>query len=485
MEHWSGVMAWEVRRLEKASSQAQARYAQQQRQANTYKDREEAMRRQFTELEQDLQHRTGRVAELEEIVVEMGQRERAIEDEIKQLDEERGILEKERHGWSGEKQSFAQERSAWERDKRAFEAEKRQWETERGTLVAERDAALRDRQKSLDSGRMSDRDRATMDMMRSGLGGILGRKSGSVAEAEIIEAVEEVKKLVERREKEVCTLRDEMREVNTGLEEEVRRVRADRDAWKTKVERGDLGKKDEMGQLEKKLRVGFHYCRLTDYLLTTQQHADQVSDLSLRNESLSSSLQAAQAALQSTASSTKNTNSLQSQVDALTRELQSIASQFDSVWSLLPPPQKRREAELLDPNGKSNNGLISPNRSLNTSALQQLYVPTNEKFSGMKEMVNRIRGMAEDGRVLVERVIRCDKEREVHKQNALKAKKLVEDSRHSLETYQQYVPVNPRLSDVLTLQASRSTGRSVGKERIYREPFPRRAKRSPLSIGSN
>jgi chromosome segregation ATPase len=267
MEHWSGVMAWEVRRLEKASSQAQARYAQQQRQANTYKDREEAMRRQFTELEQDLQHRTGRVAELEEIVVEMGQRERAIEDEIKQLDEERGILEKERHGWSGEKQSFAQERSAWERDKRAFEAEKRQWETERGTLVAERDAALRDRQKSLDSGRMSDRDRATMDMMRSGLGGILGRKSGSVAEAEIIEAVEEVKKLVERREKEVCTLRDEMREVNTGLEEEVRRVRADRDAWKTKVERGDLGKKDEMGQLEKKLRVGFHSLS-SEYLLT-------------------------------------------------------------------------------------------------------------------------------------------------------------------------------------------------------------------------
>jgi hypothetical protein len=66
-----------------------------------------------------------------------------------------------------------------------------------------------------------------------------------------------------------------------------------------------------------------------------------------------------------------------------------------------------------------------------------LYVPTNEKFSGMDEMVSRIRGMAEDGRVLVERVIRCDKEREVHKQNALKAKKLVEDSRHSLETYQQ------------------------------------------------
>lgn len=255
MEHWSGVMAWEVRRLEKASAHAQAQSAQQQRQVKTYKDREEAMRRQFTEIEQDLQQKTGRVGELEEIVVEMGQRERAIEDEIKQLDEERGILEKERQSWSGEKQSFSQERSAWERDKKAFEAEKRQWETERRTLQEERDNALRDRQKSLETGRMSDRDRAMMDKMRSGLGGILGRKSGTVAEAEAMDAMEEVKKLVERREKEVCTLRDEMREVNTGLEEEVRRVRADRDAWKIKVERGDLSKKDEVVQLEKKLRV--------------------------------------------------------------------------------------------------------------------------------------------------------------------------------------------------------------------------------------
>jgi 23S rRNA A1618 N6-methylase RlmF len=159
--------------------------------------------------------------------------------------------------------------------------------------------------------------------------------------------------------------------------------------------------------------------------------------MNLRNESLSSSLKAAQNALQSTSSSAKTTDSLQNQVDALTRELQSIASQFDSVWTLLPPPQKRRAADLLDPSGRSNHGLVSPNQSLNFQALQQLYVPTNEKFAGMDEMVSRIRGMAEDGKVLIERVIRCDKEREVHKHNALKAKKLVEDSRHSLETYQQ------------------------------------------------
>lgn len=259
MEHWSGVMAWEVRRLERVSAETQARYARQQSQTNTYKDREEAMRRQFTELEQDLQGKSGRVIELQEIVDEMRQGERAMQDEVRQLDEEREILEKERSAGSKEKQAFAQERSEWDRERRAFEAEKRQWESEKRALQDERDNASRDRQISLESGRMSDRDRATMDRLRSGLGAILGRKSGIVGETEMIEGIEEVKKLVERREKEVCTLRDEMREVNTGLEEEVVRVRADRDAWQSKLEKATSHKKEEVMQLEKKLRVSSHH----------------------------------------------------------------------------------------------------------------------------------------------------------------------------------------------------------------------------------
>lgn len=151
-------------------------------------------------------------------------------------------------------------------------------------------------------------------------------------------------------------------------------------------------------------------------------------------------MHAAQSALSSTSSSNESSKPLQTKVDALTGELDAIAAQFQSVWSLLPTPSKRKEADLVDTHGRSNGGLTSPNRPLNFAALQQLYVPNSEQFSGMDEMVSRIRGMAEDGKVLVERVIRCDREREVHKHNALKAKKLVEDSRHSLETYQQCVP---------------------------------------------
>ena len=255
MEHWSGIMAWEVRRLEKVSAESQARYAKQERQANMFKDREDAMRRQFAEIEQELQDKSGRVIELQEVVDEMRQRERVMQDEVRQLDEEREIMEKERSAGSKDKQVYQQERSEWDRERRAFEAEKRQWEGERRALLEERDNASRDRQKSLESGHMSDRDRATMDRLRSGLGAILGRESGIVGETEMIEAIEEVKILVARREKEVCTLRDEMREVNHGLEEEVRRVRADRDAWQGKVEQAEGRKKDETGQLAKKLRV--------------------------------------------------------------------------------------------------------------------------------------------------------------------------------------------------------------------------------------
>jgi hypothetical protein len=52
-------------------------------------------------------------------------------------------------------------------------------------------------------------------------------------------------------------------------------------------------------------------------------------------------------------------------------------------------------------------------------------------------MLNRVRGMVDDGRLLVERVCRLGQERELLKQNAARAKRLAEDSRASLETYQQ------------------------------------------------
>lgn len=153
---------------------------------------------------------------------------------------------------------------------------------------------------------------------------------------------------------------------------------------------------------------------------------------------MSTSLQAAQTALSHQASTGESTKSLKNRIDSLTSELDSIAGQFNEVWRILPSSSRRRDAELVDPNtGKSNTSLVSPSKAVNFAALQQLYTPHEEGFIGIDEMLNRVRGMVDDGKLLVERVCRLGQERELLKQNAARAKRLAEDGRVSLETYQQ------------------------------------------------
>lgn len=140
-------------------------------------------------------------------------------------------------------------------------------------------------------------------------------------------------------------------------------------------------------------------------------------------------------------SSSTQVKALQTRCDALTTELESIAGQFNEVWAIIPPLSRRIDAHLAAPDGSSNRGSVSPSAPLNFGALQQLYAPTNEQFAGIDEMLNRVRGMVDDGKVFVERISRLQQEREIYKSNAAKAKKLVEDSRSSLETYQKQVAV--------------------------------------------
>nr|XP_019050387.1 hypothetical protein I302_00818 [Kwoniella bestiolae CBS 10118]OCF29317.1 hypothetical protein I302_00818 [Kwoniella bestiolae CBS 10118] len=419
MEHWSGVMAWEVRRLERTSAETQARYDKQSMKLNNLKDREAELIRQSTE-------KVNRVKELEEMVIEMGRRERAIEEEARELDQYRVKLESERQSWLSEREAYQRERDSWTTEKRSWDKERSTWENERRHWAEERAGFISDRQRLLESGQMSEKDRAMMDQIRLSLGGILGRKMGSVGEHEVLPSLEEVRGLISRREREVVSLREEMHEVNMGLEEELRRVAEDRDAWKGRVDQGEMGRREEITAFEKKIR--------------NQQ--DQINDLSLRNESLSSSLQAAQTAVSSMSSVAPSTKALQARVDDLSSELESIAGQFNSIWSILPPPTKRVQAELIDPRtGSSNSSLASPSKTLNFAALQNLYQPHNEQIGDISETLSRIRGVIEDGKVLVERVVRMGQERDLLKGNAAKAKKLVEESAKSLETYQQQVAV--------------------------------------------
>ncbi|ORX36527.1 Up-regulated during septation-domain-containing protein [Kockovaella imperatae] len=429
-EHWAGAMAWEVRRLAHISAQAEDKYRRQTMVLNANKAREDELTRQMAKMEQDLRRRTDRAEELEMRVEEMTRRERAIAEEVKGMDQLRLDMEREREEWARERAEWDQsramlerDRQGWEEERRGFDDERQGWSMEKRILQSEMETHKKDHQAALESGKMSERDRITMDRVRTTLAGMLGRKGG-VGEAEIVDAAEDVRRLLTQREKEVLSLKEEMREVNMGLEEEVRRVSADRDLWKNRSEKGEQGRRDEMAALEKTVRT----------------QADQISDMSLRNESLSTSLAAAQSNISSLASSSASTKTLQNRINSLEAELESIAGQFNEVWSILPSRSKRAEAELVDPRtGLSNASLASPSRAVNFAALQAVYTPNNEGFAGIDEMLKRVRGMVDDGKLLVERVCRLGQERELLKANAARAKKLAEDSQAALQTYQQQV----------------------------------------------
>jgi len=252
MEHWSGVMAWEVRRLERISADTQARFHRQQKHIGMNKAREEDLARRVEALEIELERKVGRVTELEEMVVEMGRRERAIEEEVREFDGAKKSREIERGRWSSERGMFDRDKEGWETERLAHGEERQGWQMEKRMLTEQHEALVRERQ--MDTGRVSDRDRAMMERIRGGLGGMLGRRGG-VGEAEVVDAIDEVRGLLERRENEVVKLKEEMREVNMGLEEEVRRVSADRDGWKSKVERGEMGRREESSALQWQLRV--------------------------------------------------------------------------------------------------------------------------------------------------------------------------------------------------------------------------------------
>lgn len=169
-----------------------------------------------------------------------------------------------------------------------------------------------------------------------------------------------------------------------------------------------------------------------------QAQTDQLSDLKLRNESLSTSLAAAQTAVSAMNSTSDSTKSLQRQVDSLTAELDSIAGQFNDIWCDLPQASTRVEAGLVDSRtGQPNKSFSIPSTPVNVEALQRVYQPHEEQFSSIAEMISRVRGMVDDGRIIVERCANLGKERDLLKTNAARAKKLAEDSRRGLETYQQ------------------------------------------------
>jgi chromosome segregation ATPase len=266
MEHWSGVMAWEVRRLERLAKNAQTRYERQISRLDAVEAREAEWQARVRMLEEEEAKRAGRMGELEEMVVEMGRRERAVEEEVRELDKMRVRLEEERERLKGQLKGMERERTGWEGERMGFIQASEGWEREKRAWAEERHGLAREQERLMTEGRGSASDKAAIERVRRALGGLLGSRT-MVGEAEVDVALEEVRALIGRREKEVESLRDEMREVNMGLEEELRRVSADRDLWKGKLDRSEQSHRSEITALERQTRVR----RISSYSLNLKE----------------------------------------------------------------------------------------------------------------------------------------------------------------------------------------------------------------------
>jgi chromosome segregation ATPase len=260
-------MAWEVRRLEKISSETQARFNRQSRHVDQNKDREAKLLKQMGDLEVEAEQRLTRIQqldgelhlrgakekELEEMVVELGRRERGVEEELRAMEKQKRSLEAEKEGWESQRRAVERDGGAFEAEKREWAKEREEWASHKRLLAEEMERLVKDRQKMLDAGKTSERDRAIMEGLKFRLGEVLGRSA--VGDHELEGALREVGTLVQRREKEVMGLKDEMKEVNMGLEEELRRVSAERDSWKVKAEKVEQGYKGDLSVIERRARV--------------------------------------------------------------------------------------------------------------------------------------------------------------------------------------------------------------------------------------
>lgn len=248
LEHYSSVMSWEVRRLTRITTDIQSRLDSQSHKLSTFDQREQELVRQLDE-------GRAKTEELETMVLELGRREKGIEEEARELEAQRDDLEREKATWAHEREQLLSERQTWLEHSRGWNKQVAEFNQDRHNWAQEKEALLAERERLMQNGQTSEQDRQMKDHVRTVLGSLRGRRGEPIQEEEIVPAFEDLKKLLAARETEVLSLREEMREVNMGLEEEIRRVTEDRDAWKAKLEKGEALRKEEVTSLERSLRV--------------------------------------------------------------------------------------------------------------------------------------------------------------------------------------------------------------------------------------
>jgi chromosome segregation ATPase len=185
MEHWAGAMACEVRNLGLAVQTAEQKAAEAVR-LKAEIERLEGLPAQVQQLERDLEHEQERIRKMKTDVETMSRRENDLQRQFKEAEDHR-------RAWQAEREELHQQLQ--EREVHAS-----RWETAKKAI--------------------------TQILRREDLYGV----------DDMVDAIKRLHVDNKRKDEELAVIKSEMREVGMGMEDELRRVAADRDALKAEVE---------------------------------------------------------------------------------------------------------------------------------------------------------------------------------------------------------------------------------------------------------
>jgi chromosome segregation ATPase len=254
MEHWAGVMAWEVRRLEYAVKAADDRALRAAHDAEELAQLREE-RRKAEILEQELGE-TRRLLEKGGNIIKQKEEEASLlkselnSRDLKMSDLETALSELEGEVKTKRKEGALLEAEAGQHRTRASELENmlrgaeqhavrvQEVERELSEIRLERETWAEEKSR-LASAAEDSKMRANMwETAKIGTAQALGVQQVANI-AEIVDGIKKLTVTVQHRDEELKVLKDEMREISVGFENEIGRIAKERDGYRAQLD--DLG----------------------------------------------------------------------------------------------------------------------------------------------------------------------------------------------------------------------------------------------------
>lgn len=217
MEHQAGILAWEVRRLEHSNHISEARATRYQKEAEEVKELR-TVAQQAAEQKVQLAESQSCNKQLESMIAELRSREERLLGQIESAESEKSGLRKDRD-------LANQKLDSLRRENQTLLTQAEMW-TKTKSLLAN----------ALEQPRMED-------------------------PSEITESIRKLVSSIKHKDEELRVIKEEMREVNMGMERELSRVATDRDAYKARLEEADRdvvhGRSvaQKLGQMEEREKV--------------------------------------------------------------------------------------------------------------------------------------------------------------------------------------------------------------------------------------